>query len=61
MTSLNIALWFYVIGILLGLSLAVVWFFVPFAIFGTKAKLDAIAVELRKLNENIEAAQRRSA
>jgi hypothetical protein len=43
------------------LVLGVLWFFLPFAVFGTKPKLDAVIGELRKLNKTIEnmAAQQR--
>lgn len=36
------------------LILGVLWFFLPFAVFGTKPKLDAMLVELRKLNKTME-------
>lgn len=48
----------YLIAVLFLFVLAVLWFFLPFAVFGTKAKLDAITAELRKLNANIEALRR---
>ena len=33
--------------------LAVLWFFLPFAVFGTKPKLDAILGELKTLNKTM--------
>jgi hypothetical protein len=34
--------------------LAILWFFLPFAVFGTKPKLDALIAEARKLNKTME-------
>ena len=31
--------------------LAILWFFLPFAIFGTKPKLDALIAEQKKTNQ----------
>lgn len=56
----TIAIGFYAVVLLIAVPLSILWLFVPFAIFGTKAKLEAISVELRRLNANLEAAQRRS-
>lgn len=44
--SLLIAIFVVVLGIL--------WFILPFAVFGTKRKLDAITAELGKLNATME-------
>ena len=33
------------------LLVAIVWFFLPFAIFGTKGRLDTLIAETRKTNE----------
>ena len=30
---------------------AIVWFFLPFAVFGTKARIDTLIAETRKTNE----------
>ena len=40
----------FVIGYLIVLGL--LWLFIPFAIFGTKNRLDTIIVELEKQNEH---------
>lgn len=34
-------------------ALAAIWFFVPFAIFGTKSKLDDLIDELEKTNKHL--------
>ena len=33
------------------LLVAIVWFFLPFAIFGTKGRLDTVIAETRRTNE----------
>ena len=33
--------------------LGVLWFMLPFAVFGTKARLDRLIVELQTVNENL--------
>lgn len=48
-TGISLFLLFFV------LVLAILWFILPFAVFGTKPKLDAIAAELKKLNATMEA------
>lgn len=48
MESLGIV---YLIGIVFLFILAVLWFFLPFAIFGTKEKLQEIIVEAKRSNE----------
>jgi len=40
----------YLIIVLFLVVLAILWFFLPFAIFGTKAKLDSLISEMRKSN-----------
>lgn len=44
---------FGVLFMLGGIALAAVWFFVPFAIFGTKSKLDDLIDELEKTNKEL--------
>lgn len=36
------------------LILAILWFFLPFAIFGTKAKLNDLKLELESTNKNLQ-------
>ncbi len=36
------------------LVLAILWFFLPFAIFGTKDKLNELIAETKKTNEELE-------
>ncbi len=33
------------------LLVAIVWFFLPFAVFGTKGRIDTLIAETRKTNE----------
>jgi len=40
---------------LLGLLLGALWFFMPFAVFGTKPKIDAAIKEARLANEKLQA------
>lgn len=40
----------YVAGVLFLTVLGIVWILLPFAIFGTKAKLDTLIAETRKTN-----------
>lgn len=35
------------------LLVAIVWFFLPFAIFGTKGRLDTLIAESRRTNERL--------
>jgi len=35
------------------MALGVLWFFLPFAVFGTKPKLDKILLELQLLNKTL--------
>jgi hypothetical protein len=39
---------------LFALVLGVLWFLLPFAVFGTKARLDKIIAELQIVNANLE-------
>jgi uncharacterized membrane protein len=39
----------------IGFLLAVLWFFLPFAVFGTKPKIDAAIAEARRANEQLQA------
>ena len=39
---------------LFALVLGVLWFLLPFAVFGTKARLDKIIAELQTINANLE-------
>ena len=39
---------------LFALVLGVLWFLLPFAVFGTKARLDKIIAELQNVNANLE-------
>lgn len=39
--------------IILAVVLAILWIALPFAVFGIKTRLDAILVELRRINGNI--------
>nr|MBS0020051.1 hypothetical protein [Gammaproteobacteria bacterium] len=41
-----------VVGVFL-VILAILWFCLPFAIFGTKAKLNELIVETRRTNEEL--------
>jgi len=43
----------YVIGITFLFILAVLWFFLPFAIFGTKPKIDKLLVEAKNANQHL--------
>jgi hypothetical protein len=36
---------------LLGIVIVVLWIILPFAVFGIKKRLDAILVELRRMND----------
>lgn len=40
---------------LLALLLGALWFFLPFAVFGTKPKIDAAIAEARRANTQLEA------
>ncbi|MBK7011922.1 MAG: hypothetical protein IPH43_04035 [Xanthomonadales bacterium] len=40
---------------LLGLLLGALWFFMPFAVFGTKPKIDAAIKEARLAKEKLQA------
>ncbi len=40
----------YIVGVLFLFVLAVLWFFLPFAIFGTQPKLDKMLAETQKTN-----------
>ena len=42
------------IYVIIMLTLAVLWFFLPFAVFGMKPKLDAMLIEMRKDNALLE-------
>lgn len=42
---------FAVVWVILAVVIAVLWIALPFAVFGIKKRLDAILVELRKLND----------
>jgi hypothetical protein len=44
----------YVFVVLFLVVLAILWFILPFAIFGTKSKLDALIVETKKTNTELE-------
>ena len=39
-----------IIWIILGVVIAILWIALPFAVFGIKKRLDAILVELKRLN-----------
>jgi len=41
----------YVVGAIFVFILVVLWFLLPFAVFGTKTKLDEIASEQKKTNK----------
>jgi ABC-type uncharacterized transport system permease subunit len=43
------------------LTLGVLWFLLPFAVFGMKPKLDAMLVEMRKANALLESMARQQA
>lgn len=38
---------------ILGLVIAILWIALPFAVFGIKKRLDAILVELKRINGNV--------
>jgi len=44
---------FSLIVFLFAFVLGVLWFLLPFAVFGTKARLDKIIAELQTLNTNL--------
>lgn len=39
---------------LLGLLMAAVWFFLPFAVFGSKPRMDALLKEAKLANERLQ-------
>jgi len=39
------------IGMLFLIILAILWFFLPFAVFGTKPKIDKLLAELKRGND----------
>jgi len=45
---------FSLIIFLFALVFGVLWFLLPFAVFGTKARLDKIIAELQTINANLE-------
>jgi hypothetical protein len=45
----------YLIGTIFLIVLAVLWFFLPFAVFGTQPKLDKVLAEAKRTNELLEA------
>ena len=45
---------FGVFGVLFLVSTAILWFFLPFAVFGVKAKLDNGNAELKKIRKELE-------
>ncbi len=44
----------YIFVVLFLFGLAVLWFLLPFAIFGTKAKLDLLIIKTNRTNEILE-------
>jgi hypothetical protein len=46
--------WIYFVVSIFVLILAVLWFLLPFAIFGTKSKLDEIRSEIRDTNNKLQ-------
>ena len=46
---------FYLIVVLFLFALAILWFLLPFAIFGTKDKLNELIAENKKTNEQLTA------
>lgn len=45
----------YVIGVIILLVLAVLWFFLPFAVFGIQPKMEKVLAEAKRTNEQLEA------
>lgn len=45
MAGIGVLMW------ILGVVIAVLWIALPFAVFGIKKRLDAILVELKKMND----------
>ena len=45
---------FVIIAAIFGILLCVLWFLLPFAVFGTKPKLDELKQELVRVNENLQ-------
>jgi hypothetical protein len=45
---------FSLVVFLFALVLGVLWFLLPFAVFGTKARLDKLIAELQTVNANLE-------
>lgn len=44
----------YAFVVLFVVVLAILWFFLPFAIFGTKSRLDVLILEVKKANTELE-------
>lgn len=49
MSGLNLVIWLFLV------VLGILWFFLPFAIFGTKDRLRELIEETRKTNAELEA------
>ncbi len=47
----------YLFVVIFMIVLAILWFFLPFAIFGTKGKLDTLIAEMRDMNDQLEELQ----
>lgn len=45
---------FEMVIVLFLFGIAILWFLLPFAVFGTKAKLDELIAETRKTNAELE-------
>lgn len=45
MAGLGVLMW------ILGVVIAILWIALPFAVFGIKKRLDAILVELKRMND----------
>lgn len=43
-----------IVAIVFAILLGILWFLLPFAIFGTKPKLDELKQELVRVNENLQ-------
>ena len=50
----NIANFLFIIGVAFIILLLILWFLLPFAVFGTKVKLNDLINETKKTNDKLE-------
>jgi len=53
MNSAEVMSYLYIFGYIFLIALAILWFLLPFAIFGIKDKLTALIAETQKTNEQL--------